>query len=685
MLGWRSTALPLFALLALTIATYSDSFSGVIEGDAAALVSTDSRVHSATLENLRLIAMRTYWSSVTSQSNVYRPMVTLSWMMNYVGFGNRDRALGYHVINLALHLINVILAWIIILRIWGDLLPAFLAAAVFAVHPVNAEAVTNIAGRADLMAATGILSGLLLHIYLRDWTGWRRKAALAGLALASCLGFLSKENAIILPAAMLLYDILFRSRNKTASYLAVLTPILAILAWRHSVLPGLVDHVVVVDNPLAAAPFWRARLTAAEVLWRYLILLVWPRQLSWDYSYNQIPLATTGGGLIALTGVLALVGFLASLYRRAAAVCFFGMFFFLAIGPTSNLLFLIGSILAERFLYLPSIGFAVCIVAAVAAIWHRLVPAHAQGITAAVMAVALAGLGTRTWVRNGEWTDGTKLWDSALAVSPDSFKTHLGRINSLYRRKLDLFSLDECIDEAKKAAAIVADLPPEQSTTLPLATLGSLYQLKGDTLTAQQVAFLSAMDLSMTGTFESPQQWYDKALDAFAQAVKLDGLLRESDRQRALAQGIPKERIRFRGSNFLYYHLGETYRHVGRFKDALEAFRHLSAIAPTDAAVYEDIAQVQRAMGSWEDAIVTLWQALSLRPSGADEADLVGAYLKLDASGCAVVNGMPNQGCPSVRAQMCRAQTELAARMAESGLPEESAHLRHAAETQGCR
>src|SRR5271154_2228586 len=198
--GWRSTALPLCALLALTIATYSDSFSGIIEGDAAALVSTDARVHSATLENLRLIATRTYWSSVTS-SSVYRPLVTLSWMMNYAGFRNKDRALGYHVVNLALHWINVILAWLLIRRIWGDPLLAFLAAAVFAVHPVNAEAVTNIAGRADLMAAAGILSGLLLHIYLPDWTGWKRSAALAGLALAACFGFLSKENAVILPAA----------------------------------------------------------------------------------------------------------------------------------------------------------------------------------------------------------------------------------------------------------------------------------------------------------------------------------------------------------------------------------------------------------------------------------------------------------------------------------------------------
>ena len=671
----RWAAIPL--LLVLTIAAYIGSFSGVIEGDAASLISVDSRVHSATPDNLRLIATRTYWSSITS-STLFRPLVTLSWMVNYAGFGNRDRALGYHVFNLTLHLINVILAWLVILRVWQEPLPAFLAAAVFAVHPVNTEAVTNIAGRADLMAALGVLAGLLLYISLPEHTGGYRKMVLAGLFLASCFGFLSKENAIVLPAAMLLYDALFRRRLWGLAYVAVLLPIVLALAWRHWVLPGLAENIFVVDNPLVAAGFFRARLTALEVLWRYLGLLAWPQQLSWDYSYNQIPLATTAGGLAALVGVLALLGFLGSLYRRAAPVCFFGMFFFLAIAPTSNVLLMIGSIMGERFLYLPSIGFAVCLVAAVVAICRRLASSRAQLITVCVFVAVLSALSARTWARNLEWTDGPKLWDSAVSISPNSFKTHLGRINGFYRRGLDLFTLDESIEEARKAVFIVADLPPEQSTVRPLETLGSLYQLKGDTLANHQSTQLSSSSLSAvaTGVADSPRQWYDKALEIYAQAVALDTLLRASRKQQALDRGIPRERVRFGGSSFLYSHLGDTYRSLGRFHDALQAFQHLSAIVPADADVYEQIAQVQRAMGSSEDAIVTIWKAETLRPWDVDEADLASAYGKLEPNGCAAVGGKPNQGCPLVRAHMCRAQVELAAEMAESGLPDDAAALR---------
>jgi hypothetical protein len=677
---WLSAVL----LVALTAATYSGSFSGIIEGDAFALVHQDARVHAFTRQNLHFIATRTYWSSITS-STVYRPLVTLSWMLNYVGFGNGDRALGYHVLNLVLHMINVVLAWLVILAITGDALPAFWAAAIFAVHPVNSEAVTNIAGRADLMAATGVLAGLLLHVNFHRWTGWRRYAALAGLVAVSAFGFLSKENAIVLPLAMLLYDILpfGKGRRSIFPYIAVVTPIVAIVAWRHWMLPGLVDSVVVVDNPLAATSFWRARLTAVEVLWRYLGLLAWPQKLSWDYSYNQIPLAAAGGGILALTGLVALLIALGSLYRRATSVCYFGLFFFVALAPTSNVLVLIGATMAERFLYLSSIGFAVCAVAAVVAICRR-ASSRSAVLAACVLIPAVVALSARTWNRNEEWTDGAKLWESGVIVSPNSFKTHLARINVFVRRGLNSYTLDEGIEEAKKAVAIVADLPPVQSTAKPLATLGSLYELKGDTVARQQMASPSSGSPMVSGSIESPEQWYEKALESLKQAEVIDEIQSADERQRQLDQGVPKNRIREGGSSFLYSHLADTYRRLGRLPEALGAFRHLSAIAPTDAAVYRQIAQVALTMGLKADAIRALWQAESLQPSAANELDLARLYREIDPTGCAAANEKPNESCPLVMADRCKAEMELASHVAESGLAEESERLREAAGASGC-
>jgi tetratricopeptide (TPR) repeat protein len=145
-----------------------------------------------------------------------------------------------------------------------------------------------------------------------------------------------------------------------------------------------------------------------------------------------------------------------------------------------------------------------------------------------------------------------------------------------------------------------------------------------------------------SGPPESPQ-WHEKALETLSQAAALDRIQSAAARQRQLSQGVPKNRIREGGSSFLYSHLGDTYRRLGRLPEALEAFRHLSAIAPTDAAVYHQIAQMENAMGLREEAIRALWQAQSLQPSEANQQDLVSVYRELDASGCAVNNGRLNE------------------------------------------
>ena len=112
------------------------------------------------------------------------------------------------------------------------------------------------------------------------------------------------------------------------------------------------------------AGFWTARLTAVKVIGKYLWLLLWPSRLSCDYSYNQIPLFTWGDwkALAAVAACVALAAVAIVCYRRSKPVFFFIAFFFAALAPTSNLAILIGTIMAERFLYLPSIGFAGCLV-----------------------------------------------------------------------------------------------------------------------------------------------------------------------------------------------------------------------------------------------------------------------------------------------------------------------------------
>src|SRR5580658_7433598 len=143
--------------------------------DNKTLLLEDDRVHKATPENVALILHHTYWWP-NEESGLYRPITTLSYLFNYAILGNADRPAGYHWINVLLHAGNVLLVFALARRLVAgqvNVWPSFLMAAVWAVHPVLTESVTNIVGRADLLAGMTLLGGLLVYLKSQEASGWR--------------------------------------------------------------------------------------------------------------------------------------------------------------------------------------------------------------------------------------------------------------------------------------------------------------------------------------------------------------------------------------------------------------------------------------------------------------------------------------------------------------------------------
>jgi tetratricopeptide (TPR) repeat protein len=338
-------------------------------------------------------------------------------------------------------------------------------AAIWGVHPLLTESVTNIVGRADLLAALGVLAGLLCHMK-RAASAGRGGAWLAALAAAQTVAIFSKESGVVLPGLMLLYDLIWADRSnwrrRTAGYAAVAAP----LALFFFVRAGLGMHMQIdpAENPLVAAGFWAARLTALKVVGKYLALLLWPVRLSADYSYNAVPVYSWGLwdwgdiqlviGLAALTGAVLLA---AGLARRgwgmARLALFFLLFFLVAFSPVSNLVILIGSIMAERFLYLPSVGFVGCVVAMMWLLrerWPALRPLRATAGWA-VVGLVCAALGVRTYARNLDWQDSLRLWTSTVTASPDSARAHYNLAKELER---DPGRLTDAIAEYREAVRI---------------------------------------------------------------------------------------------------------------------------------------------------------------------------------------------------------------------------------------
>src|ERR1022692_2812972 len=289
----RSHLLAAVALCVITLLAFSNSFSAGFPLDNKGLILQDARVHEASRQNIDLIFQRSYWWP-RGNSGLYRPVTTLSYLFNYAILGEGDHPAGYHWVNFLLHLGNVLLVYALAIKLIGDFWPSALLAALWAVHPVHTESVTNIVGRPDLLAGAALLGGCLLYLKSADAGGLARIAWLAGLMAATAAGVFSKGSDAMIVAVIVLYEFTWWRERRLALILgcvAVLVPLEALLYQRSFVFAGEPPaDFPFTDNPLVAAGFWPAKLTALKVMARYLGLTLWPLKLSADYSYHEIPL-----------------------------------------------------------------------------------------------------------------------------------------------------------------------------------------------------------------------------------------------------------------------------------------------------------------------------------------------------------------------------------------------------------
>ena len=605
-------ALAILGLWAFALLAYSNSFRAGLSLDNAWVIQEDSRIQAATSENARLILTQDY-SYRNSSSGLYRPLTTFSYLVNYTILGDGSRPAGYHWVNFALHAVNILLVYWLGLLLFREMGPAWALAAVWALHPVLTESVANIVGRADLLAGFGVLAGLLCHVKSTAASGRRKLAWLAALMLAAAIGIFSKESAVVLLAAMVIYDFTLGrggARARLPGYLAVAVPVAIFLYVRDRVFAGLAAAPVpFTDNPLVGAGFWTARLTAVEVIGKYLWLLVWPRNLSCDYSYNQIPVAGWGVGSFA---VLAIGAAAILCYRRHKAVCFFTAFFFAALAPTSNLVILIGSVMAERFLYLPSVGFAGCLVWA---IYRR------PRIAPAVLGLVCAALAIRTYARNIDWLDDQSLWASAAKVCPASYKTHLHVATALVGPQGQ--GMDRAVGEVDRSLAILDGLPDDRNVPQAYAVAGFIYLMQG------------------SGA--------QKALDVLLRGERIDRTIARELRRENQLRGIATSPS---GWYPLYLALGDAYLRLSHPRQAMEAFEYGRTLRPVPE-FFEDMSAAWRAIGDPQRAAITLIEGLLVDKGNRKlAAELVELYRETDPGSCAP---SLDPACPLVHDQVCTA------------------------------
>lgn len=411
---------------ALAVVVYANSLVNRFAYDDARIILDNTELHS--LETLPGAVFKPYWhgSDGGLELGLWRPTTTLLLGLEYAVAGENPTL--YHAVNVVGHgmvsmLVVLVLAHLVALPI------AFVAGLLFAVHPVHVEAVSNVVGGAEVVAAGFFLLALLLH--MRGPASWSRALAVAAIF---ALAFGAKEGAVTLPAVIFLVDAARRrlALGDLAGYVrehwrvyASLAAVAALMLTARAQILGSVANpeVAVGARLLREIPrVW----TLAEVWTHYIRLMVFPLDLASDYTPGVIPISTGFHALNTVGVLLVLLILTAALlsWRQpemaarstSARVFGFGVVWFtITVAPVSHVFFVAGVMLGERTLYLPSVGAMVILAWLLVSLVRR---RRSVGMAALTLVIAL--MGWRSWTRTPTWFDDGTVFEALISDYPHS-------------------------------------------------------------------------------------------------------------------------------------------------------------------------------------------------------------------------------------------------------------------------
>lgn len=411
----RRERLALLSLPLLVALVYAIAFPGHFYMDDVQIVLDNLLVYSP---DLKVIFTADYWGA-GENTGLYRPLTILSFALNYLLTG--EKAWGYLLVNLLLHA-AVCMTFFRLLLAWRlDLPYAWLAAALFAVHPIHGEAVIQLVGRSELLTALFVL--LALHAARSQ-----RRHGNLWVVLAFLGAILCKEHGVVLIGLIPAIDLFFARGQalpvlrRRAALLAILIGItIAWLLYRHFVVHGGIPEPVSLDPyylPLATADTPTRILSALKLQLLYLAKQLIPYHL--QGMYPQATVVPFIGWLSwqGMAVVVAVAGFFAAMvhgWRRRALWGLALALYVISFSPTSNLILLAGFTMAERVAYLPSVWFCAAVAAALGLLPRladrpRVVTAVAAGLVAAY---ALAGI-----MRFYDFRSPERYWLHDMRINP---------------------------------------------------------------------------------------------------------------------------------------------------------------------------------------------------------------------------------------------------------------------------
>jgi tetratricopeptide (TPR) repeat protein len=620
-LPWSNSTTYLFLILLGAVPYLNTLFNGFVYDDGYQVLK-NSYLHS--FRFMKQIFGTLAWSFQGTQglTNYYRPMMTFFYLILYQLFG--PLAYPFHLINVIFNVLVVCCVFWVTQRLLGSPPIAFLAAALFAVHPIHTEVVAWVAAISDLQLTLAILFAFWCFLRLPEASGGRWWLLQSGMGFGFVMSLLSKEPGAMLPVLAVIFEHAYRSDRKETSwgtkisrYVLLWLLLGAYLFFRTRFLGAVVP---VFQRPRLT--WYEVFLTSFSLLGQYIGKLFWPLHMSLFYPFRESshlsdPRVIAGVAVLTACAVLFVY-----LWKRARIVSFGLVWFFLFMAPVLNSRWMAANVFAERYLYLPSVGF--CWIAAWAAVgvWQRS-RTRSTGVrfTLAFAGALVLVLGTvRTIVRNFDWKDDLTLYSSTLRVFPkaDLIRANLGaaywnkgdRVTA-ERHWLDALAIspdnvvamgdlalarkeDKRYDEAIALLKRAIELRPRYAAVH--MTLGDVYAESDENVLAEQELRksvelyplntdsrnrLGAL-LFKLGRVQEAEEQYQASLRSMPSGDGYDGLgdlyfaqgrpdLAEQNYRGAVSENIYDHHAHFR--------LGQIYMESGR---AAEAVREYNAGLETD-------------------------------------------------------------------------------------------------------
>jgi protein O-mannosyl-transferase len=509
------------------------------------------------------------WSFQGAQgfANYYRPLMTLQFLMCEKAFGSL--AYGFHLASILLHAAVTVVLFLLTVRLFGSRRLALVAAALFAVHPIHTEVVAWASAVPDLQLSLFFLLTLFLFIGPESEAcageprafGWRRQLAMAA---TFTLALLAKEPAVTLPALAMVYEHFLRAdrhrtgtARKVSRYLLLWVLALLYVAFRLERFHGF--------GPAArrtGLTLQQAVASSLALLPQYFAKLFWPVHLSAYYPFRETASLWSTPALGGVLLVVTCAGVFLLLWRRARPAAFALLWMLLTLAPVLNVRWMAANVFAERYLYLPSVGFCWLVAWAGVGAWSGL-PAALRArrwIPAAALTVLLALCAARTFTRNFDWRDTLTIYSRALEVFPDAHVL-LGNIGGAYLQRGDLPAAERDLDLAARAA-------PDDPAVL------------------QNLAVLYSM-----------QKHYARAIAALERMLQLQP-----------------------DSVSAYSGLANTYWAAGRHDLAVQAARRAVDLAPLNVSARATLGRMYLDLGRLPEAEAQLRRSLEIEPTAEAES-----------------------------------------------------------------